>query len=124
MGKLKGTLRLLHDKIMVSDMNFGEEVTASGLIIQSDNAKREGVHPRWAKVWAIGPEQEDVKVGEWILIEHGRWTRTIEYEQEDGTILELRMVEPKAVICSADEKPSDIMRAEVSSNTNFNIPGA
>ena len=123
MGKLKGNLRLLHDKIMISDMNFGEEVTSSGIVLQSDNAKREGVHPRWGKVWAIGPEQQDVKVGEWILVEHGRWTRTIEYEQDDGSILELRMVEPKAVICSADEKPNDIMRGDTG-QMNFNIPGA
>ena len=64
------------------------------------------------KVWAIGPDQHDVKVGEWILIEHGRWTRKYEIEQEDGTILKVHGVDNKAVMISADEKPSDVVRAE------------
>jgi co-chaperonin GroES (HSP10) len=107
-------------------MGFGEQVTSTGIIIKSDNGKSSGVKPRWGKVWAIGPEQSDVKVGEWILIEHGRWTRTIELEEEDGSITELRRVETNAIMMSADERPGDVdIRHTIGagSNVNFNIPG-
>jgi len=125
--KITGTLVPLKDKVFVSDMEFGEEFTQSGIILQSSNGKSEGIHPRWGKVWAVGPDQKDVKVGEWILVEHSRWTRTIEYENDDGSITELRMVELKAIMMSADEKPNDVQRSDrvgAGSNVNFNIPGA
>lgn len=125
--KVKGKIVPLKDNVLVSDMDFGMQQTASGIVITSDNGKSSGVKPRWGRVWAIGPEQKDVKIGEWILIEHGRWTRTIEHEQEDGSIIELRMVELKAIMMSSDEKPADVdIRATIGagSNVNFNIPGA
>ena len=127
MSKLSGIVRPLKDKVFVCNMNFDAEVTSSGIYLPSDNAKSTGIHPRWAKVWAVGPEQEDVKVGEWICIEHGRWTRTVEYENEDGSITELRIVDNNAIMMSADEKPDSIMRSApigAGSNVNFNIPGA
>ena len=126
MSKLTGKVTPLKDKVLVCDMNFGESVTTSGIVIQSTNAKGTGVVPRWAKVWAVGPDQKDVKVGEWVLIEHARWTRTIEYENEDGSITELRMADLEAIMCSADECPSDVMinvSVGAGSNVNFNIPG-
>jgi co-chaperonin GroES (HSP10) len=125
--KVKGKVVPIRDHVLVSDMEFGEQVTASGIVIKSDNGKSAGVKPRWGRVWAIGPEQTEVKVGEWIMIEHGRWTRTIEVEQEDGSILELRRVETAAIMMSADERPGDVdIRTTIGagSNVNFNIPGA
>jgi co-chaperonin GroES (HSP10) len=124
--KVKGKVIPIRDHVLVSDMGFGEQVTSTGIIIKSDNGKSSGVKPRWGKVWAIGPEQSDVKVGEWILIEHGRWTRTIELEEEDGSITELRRVETNAIMMSADERPGDVdIRHTIGagSNVNFNIPG-
>ena len=124
--KVKGKVIPIRDHVLVSDMGFGEQVTSTGIIIKSDNGKSSGVKPRWGKVWAVGPEQSDVKVGEWILIEHGRWTRTIELEEEDGSITELRRVETNAIMMSADERPGDVdIRHTIGagSNVNFNIPG-
>jgi co-chaperonin GroES (HSP10) len=109
--KVIGKIVPIRDKVLVSDMNFDSQKTLSGIIIPSDNGKVRGIHPRWAKVFAIGPEQQEVKVGEWILIEHGRWTRGIEYEIEDDEILELRMVDNAAILMSADEPPEDAVFA-------------
>jgi co-chaperonin GroES (HSP10) len=124
--KISGTFRPLHDKVFVTDMEFGEEVTKSGIVLKSDNGKSEGIRPRWARVWAIGPEQKDVHVGEWILIEHSRWTRTVHYEDANGDITEIRMVELDSMIMSSDEKPDDSVDRRVpvgaGSNVNFNIP--
>lgn len=125
--KVRGKVVPIRDHVLVSDMEFGEQVTASGIVIKSDNGKSSGVKPRWGRVWAVGPEQKDVKVGEWICVEHGRWTRTIELEQDDGSIIELRRVETGAIMISADEKPDGVdVRSAIGagSNVNFNIPGA
>jgi co-chaperonin GroES (HSP10) len=91
-------------------MAFEMQKTASGLFIPSDNGKTSGIHPRWGKVWAIGPEQTDVKVGEWVCVEHGRWTRTVEVEEGEN-VLELRMIDNDAILMIADEPPSDVIRA-------------
>jgi len=126
MSKITGTLKPLKDKVFVTDINFDEEVTNGGIVLKSDNGKGEGVKPRWGRVWAIGPEQTDVKIGEWILMEHARWTREFQHEDEDGTITKLHMADLNAMMLVADEKPHSVQRgvaAGAGSNFNFNIPG-
>jgi co-chaperonin GroES (HSP10) len=107
MNIVKGKLRPLNDNILVTDMNFEEQKTASGIIIQSDDGKAHGVKPRWCKVWAVGPDQKEVAVGQWILVEHGRWTRGVTV-QENGKEIVIRRVENISVMLHADEKPSDV----------------
>ena len=99
-------IRALHDDVIVKDMDFGEMVTAGGIVVQSDNAKVHGIKPRWAQVYKIGPEQQDVQPGQWILIEHGRWTRKIKIDDGDGA-KEIQKVEVKSILAVADEKPND-----------------
>ena len=120
MAALKGKLRLLQDKVMVTDMYFGEQKTQGGIIIKNDDGKVEGIYPRWCRVWAIGPEQQDVEVGDWILVEHGRWTRGIEYEDENGEVITIRLVENKSIIIRTDEKPNDV----VNINRGIDVPQA
>jgi hypothetical protein len=93
-------------------MEFGMEVTKSGIIVQSDDGKPQGVKPRWGRVWAIGPDQAEVNVGDWLLIEHGRWTRTWKIEQEDGSITNVHGIDNKAIMLVSDEKPEDVMRGQ------------
>jgi co-chaperonin GroES (HSP10) len=126
MKPVTGKIIPLYDKILVTDMEFGMEKTASGIYLQSDDGKSAGIHPRWARVWKIGPDQQDVKVGEWVCVEHGRWTRGIDYRTDDGEDITIRMVDNNAIMMSADEKPYDVDRREAvgaGSNFNFNIPG-
>jgi len=105
---LEGKIRPLHDNILVVDMEFDAEITKSGLYIPSQNGKTTGIKPRWGKVYAVGPEQKDVKVGEWIYVEHGRWTRGIELKDQEGNEFVIRRVDNNAVMLIADEKPSDV----------------
>jgi co-chaperonin GroES (HSP10) len=107
-AKVKGKIIPLHDNVIVTDMNFDEQRTSSGIIIRSDDGKSEGVKPRWCRVWAVGPEQKDVKVGDWILVEHGRWTRGVTYEDNNGEEIVIRRVEVKSIMMSSDEKPNDL----------------
>ena len=107
MSKVTGIIKPLGSKVFVSDMDFGSQQTSGGIFIPSSDGKPDGISPRWGKVWAVGPDQTDVSIGEWILVEHGRWTRTVEVEQEDGSILKVRMVDTKDIMMSTDEKPED-----------------
>ena len=99
-------IRALHDDVIVKDMDFGEMVTAGGIVVQSDNAKVHGIKPRWGQVYKVGPKQTDVKEGQWILIEHGRWTRKIKIDDGEGP-KEIQKVEVKSILAVADEKPND-----------------
>jgi len=103
-------LKPIKNRILFSDMKFGEEVSKGGIILTSDNGKAHGVRPRWGKVWAVGPDQTDFKVGDWILIEHGRWSRAAEVENPDGSITKVQMADLDAIMLVSDEKPSDVDR--------------
>jgi co-chaperonin GroES (HSP10) len=105
---VKGKIMPLGSKVIISDMEFGMAKTSTGIYIPSQDGKTTGIKPRWGKVYAVGPDQRDVQVGEWILVEHGRWTRTIEVEEEDGTKLEVRMVDNDAIMMISDEIPSEM----------------
>ena len=106
--KFEGTIVPLRNMIIASEMEFGDEVLKSGIIIQSDNRKTRGIRPRWCKVFAVGPKQTEVTVGQWICVEHGRWGRTIELDVGDDEPLELRVVDPNAVMLISDKLPDDI----------------
>jgi len=126
MAAVTGTILPLRDKVFIYNMNFGEEVTSSGLVLQSDNGKGEGVHPRWAQIYAVGPDQQDVKVGEWVMMEHARWTRAVNYKDADGKEFDVHMADLKGMMLISEEKPDSTMRsiaAAAGGNFNFNIPG-
>jgi len=96
----------LKNSVIVSDMIFDSRITTSGIIIPSDNGKSTGIRPRWGQVYAVGPDQQDVVPGQWICIEHGRWTRGIDIEDENGKVT-LRRVDPKDIMMISDELPND-----------------
>ena len=104
--------------VFVSDMEFGERQTASGIVLRSDDGKSEGIRPRWAKVWAIGPEQTDVKVGEWVLVKHGRWTRGYKVLDETQGEITVRKVELESILVVSDELPNDVMLGDYDDGTN------
>lgn len=103
----KDQLKPLNEHVIVSDMEFSERISTGGIVLLNDNGKSSGIRPRWGRVYAVGPNQHDVCVGEWICVEHGRWTRGIEIEDETGRHT-LRRVDPKDIMMTADELPNDM----------------
>lgn len=112
--KVKG-IKALSKDVLVIDMDMGEQKTAGGLIIQSDDGKAHGVKPRWAKVYRVGSEVDFVKEGQWVLIEHGRWTRKIKIDDGESE-KEFQKVETKSIIAVADQKPNDFYIGQEFSN--------
>jgi hypothetical protein len=54
----------------------------------------------------VGPEQEHLKVGEYILVSHGRWTRGIKIEDANGERT-IRKVDIKDILMVSDEPVED-----------------
>ena len=105
--KVDGKIKPLHDSIIVTDMSFESRQLSSGIVLLGDDGKTDGIRPRWARVYAIGPEQQDVTVGQWVLVEHGRWSRGVKVIK-DGQEIILRRADPEAVIFVSDTKPDNI----------------
>jgi co-chaperonin GroES (HSP10) len=99
-------LRALNDHVLVADMNFGARTTSSGIHLLDDDMRTAGVRPRWAQVYAVGPEQQDIAVGKWVLVSHGRWTRGVKIEDTTGEVT-IRRIDPADVLLISDEEPAD-----------------
>jgi co-chaperonin GroES (HSP10) len=111
MVNVSGKLRPIKDNVVVTDIEFGEEKTKGGIILLSDDGKNTGIHPRWGKVYAVGDVQQDVQIGDWILIEHGRWSRGINHEDENGNEVVIYFVDTKSIMMVSDTRPEDVLRA-------------
>ena len=94
----------LKKRVLVSDMHFGETKTKGGIILTDDDGSESGIHPRWGKVYAIGDQQEDVTVGQWVMVSHGRWSRGFKIKKE-GVELEVRMIDENDILLVSDEEP-------------------
>ncbi len=94
----------LKKRVLVSDMHFGETRSKGGIILVDDDGSQSGIHPRWAKIYAVGNKQEDVKVGQWILVSHGRWSRAFKVSK-DGVELEVRMIDENDILLVSDDEP-------------------
>ena len=110
--QVSGNFKPLGNGIAVRNMEFGEQKTEGGLIVLSDDGKSSGIHPRWGEVTHIGPDQQDVAVGQFVLVSHGRWSRGFELNGEM-----LRTVDPEDVLGVQDEEPQNIYKASAGHQT-------
>ena len=97
-------IKPLKKRVLVSDMHFGETKTKGGIILSDDDGSEGGIHPRWGKVYAIGDQQEDVKVGEWVMVSHGRWSRGFKVKKQDVE-LEVRMIDENDILLVSEDEP-------------------
>ena len=108
LNTIKGELRAIGNRVLVVDMYFGEQKTASGLIIKDDDGTTRGIYPRWGKVYSKGPDNlDEYNIGDWILIEHGRWTRSMKIETSQGE-KDIRMIEAESILAYSDERPAGV----------------
>jgi len=101
---VENDIKPLKKRVLVSDMHFGERKSAGGIIMMDDDGSEGGIHPRWGKVYAIGDQQEDVKVGEWVMVSHGRWSRGFKIKKK-GVELEVRMIDENDILLVSDDEP-------------------
>jgi co-chaperonin GroES (HSP10) len=97
------SIRPLRGKVLVHNIESGARMTQGGIIIPDDDGKERGIRERWAQVYAVGPDISDVRVGDWVLIKHGRWSRGVDFEQ--ATIRQIDW--PDAVLLVSDTNLAD-----------------
>ncbi len=99
-------LKAVKDHVLVKGMEFNERITTGGIIVPSDDGNSAGIRPRWAEVIAVGPKQKDIKVGEFVLVAHGRWTRGLKMVV-DGKDIDLRRVDANDIMLISEEPMDD-----------------
>lgn len=103
-------LRAIKDNILCTDGDFGDKVTASGLIVQSSIGKAEGIVPRWFRVFEVGSDIDWIQPGQWVYVEYGRWTEGIEVEDErfdtENNKKKIWKIDPNACLLVSDEEPN------------------
>ena len=99
-------IKPLGKRVLVTNMRFGERKTRGGLILLDDDGKESGIHPRWCQVYAVGPKQEDVTIGQWLLVAHGRWSRSLKVIRNENEF-EVRMIDENDILLVSDEEPAD-----------------
>jgi len=98
------SIKALRDSVIVCDMKFTGRQLSSGIALLDDNGKADGIRPRWGQVYEVGPKQQDVKPGQWVCVAHGRWTRGLEIEDDEGTKT-IRKIDPKDILLVSDQYP-------------------
>lgn len=99
-------LKALKKDIIVTDMSFDARISNGGIVLLNDNGTSLGIRPRWGRVYAVGPDQKDVRINQWICVAHGRWTRGLDIEDETGKRT-IRKIDPKDILLISDEEPQD-----------------
>lgn len=105
-------LTALKDNILCTDGAFGEQKTQSGIIIQKTIGKDEGIHPRWFKVFEVGPEVDEIKPGQWVYVSYGRWTEGFDVKDDrfdtENKIKRVWKVERESCLLVSDTEPDTI----------------
>ena len=91
----------LKNQLFCTEMDEGVHRTAGGIILRDDQGSSEGIRPRWAKVAYKGEGIDDVEIGEWVLIEHGRWAPRMTLEFPDHKI-DVWKVDQNAILLVSD----------------------
>ena len=102
-----GSITPLKSRVLVSKMHFGETKSRGGIILVDDDGTGSGIHPRWAEVYAVGSEIDYLSPGDFVLMEHGRWTKGVQVE-DDGEEFDLRVADPEGILGTSDSKPEDL----------------
>lgn len=106
-------IKPLGDYVLLHNLETGDIKRKSGIIIADDSkmsAGERGIKNRWAQVFAVGPDQTDVKEGDWVLMEHGRWTEGQMFDPQDGTDpFKVWLADNNGMMAVSEEKPEEII---------------
>lgn len=96
------TLQPLKDKIIGQMVvPFGsEQTTKNGLILT-----KEVGDAVWFSVTHVGPEQDDVEIGQYVLVPHGRWSRGVSLENSLDEKDKLFLIDGDAILGMQNDNP-------------------
>lgn len=106
MNPIESSITPVRGTVLVHNIEQGEKRTKAGIIITDDDGKERGIRERWAQVYAKHDGIDEVSVGQWVLVKHGRWTRGVDVVDGSGTKTTVRKVDwPDAVLLVSDSCP-------------------
>ncbi len=110
---IEGQAEPLPDDVLVYNMEQGQQRTRGGIILADDTSygnigehaakAGRGIRARWAQVYKVGSNVTDVNPGNWVLVEHGRWTYAIDFIDEAGKTIKLQKVDVNGLFGVSDE---------------------
>jgi co-chaperonin GroES (HSP10) len=107
-------IKPLRSRVLASSCEIGARTTESGVHLLDDDGKEAGIRPRWFHVEAIGPEQKDVSLGQYILVSHGRWTwaTTVYNTETNESIKDIRMIDETDILGVSGDRPKELDQYE------------
>lgn len=96
----------LPDDILVYNMEQGfRKNKKSGILFLDDSTFEErNIKPRWCQIYKIGSRiNEDFKEGDWVLVEHGRWTTGIKFKDEKLGEIYIQKVDKKSILLVSED---------------------
>lgn len=107
------TFTAYKDKVIVTDLEGGMQMSTGGIILTDDNMRGDGIRERWAKVYKVGPNITEVKPGEWVFLKHGRWTSRFKIKHGDDDVWAWMVEWPEAVLLVSEDEPSATARKNI-----------
>lgn len=105
-------IQALPGRVLIKEMTRGERKVGS-IVLPDDNGKTAGVRARWAEVYSVGEGVTDIAVGEWILVQHGRWSRGITIQSNETESLTVWQVDyPNGVLLASDKPQFETFASE------------
>lgn len=95
-------IRPLRGKLIGEILERGERKTAGGIIMMDDDGTSGGIRPRWFKIKFVNNDTEEFIPGDYVLVEHGRWSRELHLE---GSNTGMCCIEEDSVLLKSDEAP-------------------
>ena len=69
-------IRALPGRLLVNEIKKGRRKVGR-FILPNDDGTTGGIRPRWCRVASTGKGVRDINEGDWVLVKHGDWTRSI-----------------------------------------------
>jgi hypothetical protein len=105
------TVKALPGRVLVSNIKRGERKIGS-IILANDNGTSAGIRARWAEVFDVGAGVDDIRVGEWILVNHGRWTRAVKVNPNTPDEFQVWQVDYPDGVLAVSDTPTETYAGE------------
>jgi co-chaperonin GroES (HSP10) len=79
--------------------------THGGVLMTEHQQSEEFVRARWFVVTHVGPEQNDVTEGQYVLVSHGRWSRGIDFDNTHLEADKLFLIDNDELLMVSDIDP-------------------
>ena len=96
-------VQAIEDKILAEmiDRPSDYKKTSGGIYLADKDGESSGIRPRWFKIYAVGPDVSFVQPGQYVYVEHGRWSAGMDADSE----LKLYLLDNQKLLMVSDEEP-------------------